>query len=74
MARKHYLEALLGELRELSGETETLYLGGGTPSGMEPEAIERLAAALPSQWREATLEAAAGSLSLTRFAPGGGWE
>jgi len=64
---ERYLNALVAELRELPGGAETLYLGGGTPSGMEPEAIGRLAAALPSQWREATLEAAPGSLTADRI-------
>jgi len=64
---ERYLKALVSELRELPVGAETLYLGGGTPSGMEPEAIGRLAAALPSQWREATLEAAPGSLNAERI-------
>ena len=64
---ERYLNALVAELRELPVGAETLYLGGGTPSAMEPEAIGRLAAALPSLWREATLEAAPGSLSADRI-------
>jgi oxygen-independent coproporphyrinogen-3 oxidase len=64
---ERYLSALVAELRELSGGAETLYLGGGTPSGMEPGAIGSLAASLPREWREATLEAAPGSLSADRI-------
>jgi oxygen-independent coproporphyrinogen-3 oxidase len=63
---ERYLAALSGELRELPPGAETLYLGGGTPSGMEPEAIGQLSAALPRKWREATLEAAPGSLDAGR--------
>jgi oxygen-independent coproporphyrinogen-3 oxidase len=62
-----YLAALIAELRELSAGAETLYLGGGTPSGMESETIARLGAALPADWREATLEAAPGSLTPERI-------
>src|SRR3569833_640862 len=64
---ERYLHALVVELRELSAGAETLYLGGGTPSAMEPEAIGRVAAGLPREWREATLEAAPGSLSADRI-------
>ena len=64
---ERYLDALVAELRELPAGSETLYLGGGTPSGMEPEAIGRLAAVLPREWREATLEAAPGSLHADRI-------
>src|SRR6185312_6879379 len=63
---ERYLNALVAELRKLSDGAETLYLGGGTPSAMEPEAIGQLGAALPSLWREATLEAAPGSLTAAR--------
>ncbi|MGA2712458.1 MAG: radical SAM family heme chaperone HemW [Bryobacteraceae bacterium] len=46
---------------------ETLYIGGGTPSGMEPAAIEELQRAFPEPaWREATLEAAPGTLTADR--------
>ncbi|HVY92877.1 MAG TPA: radical SAM family heme chaperone HemW [Bryobacteraceae bacterium] len=64
---ERYLNALVAELRGLPAGAETLYLGGGTPSGMEPEAIGRLEAALPREWREATLEAAPGSLTVDRI-------
>lgn len=46
---------------------DTLYIGGGTPSGMEPSALARITAALPGRpWREATLEAAPGSITAER--------
>jgi oxygen-independent coproporphyrinogen-3 oxidase len=64
---ERYLNALGAELREFAADSDTLYLGGGTPSGMEPEAIGRLSAVLPDKWREATLEAAPGSLQADRI-------
>jgi oxygen-independent coproporphyrinogen-3 oxidase len=55
-----YVEALLAELRlerrVLSDELETLFLGGGTPTFTEPEALARLLSALP-QADELTVEA-----------------
>jgi oxygen-independent coproporphyrinogen-3 oxidase len=45
---------------------ETVYLGGGTPSGMEPETITELLSFLPGLWRETTIEAAPGSLTSAR--------
>ena len=65
-----YLNALL---KEISGHQwkwapETLYIGGGTPSGMETEAIANLQHAFPEpSWREATLEAAPGTLTAERI-------
>jgi oxygen-independent coproporphyrinogen-3 oxidase len=41
---------------------ETLYIGGGTPSGIDADQFEPLLAGLPgSPWREATIEVAPGS-------------
>jgi oxygen-independent coproporphyrinogen-3 oxidase len=46
-----YVEALLSELelerKLLAPELETVYLGGGTPSYLEPEALRRLLGGLP---------------------------
>jgi oxygen-independent coproporphyrinogen-3 oxidase len=64
---ERYLNALLAELRGIGDAPETLYIGGGTPSGMDPDAIARLGSALPRAWREATLEAAPGSLTADRI-------
>lgn len=67
----HYTDALLKEISThlFSWAPETLYIGGGTPSGMELEAIEKLAGAFPApDWREATLEAAPGTLTVERIA------
>jgi oxygen-independent coproporphyrinogen-3 oxidase len=55
-----YVEALLAELslqRELlAPELETVFLGGGTPTFTEPDALERLLRALPPA-AEVTVEA-----------------
>ena len=55
-----YIEALLRELELerglLDAEVDTVFLGGGTPTFTEPEALERLLAALPAA-REVTVEA-----------------
>jgi oxygen-independent coproporphyrinogen III oxidase len=56
-----YVDALLAEVRAHSWQwtPETVYLGGGTPSTMAPEALGALLEAIPGKpWREATIEAA----------------
>ena len=61
-----YTDTLLAEFaaHEWQWTPDTLYIGGGTPSAMEPAAVERLLAPLPGRpWREATMEAAPGSLT-----------
>jgi len=61
-----YIGALLKELRSIEWPwtPETVYLGGGTPSQMNPADLDRVLAAIPGcPWSEATLEAAPGSLS-----------
>ena len=64
-----YLTALLNEIgaHRWATRPDTLYLGGGTPSGMDAEQIGCLLAALPGAWREATIEAAPGTLSAERI-------
>lgn len=65
-----YLNALLKEIsaHQWAWAAETLYIGGGTPSGMEPESIAKLGHAFPTPaWREATLEAAPGTLTRDRM-------
>lgn len=43
---------------------ETVYLGGGTPSSMDGEALARVLNALPGRpWAEATIEAAPGTIT-----------
>jgi oxygen-independent coproporphyrinogen-3 oxidase len=55
-----YVDALLGELELertlLAGEVETVFLGGGTPTFLAPDALRRLLRALPPA-RELTVEA-----------------
>ncbi len=63
---EQYLTALIAELQS-APEADTLYLGGGTPSAMDPPAIEKLNSTLSRTWREATLEAAPGSLTADRI-------
>ncbi|MCS7023894.1 MAG: radical SAM family heme chaperone HemW [Bryobacteraceae bacterium] len=64
-----YLQALAQELRQFSWpwKPETIYLGGGTPSRMEPAELRQLLACIPGYpWQEATLEAAPGDVTPAR--------
>lgn len=66
-----YLEVLLSELRstEWPWIPETVYLGGGTPSQMAPEALASILAAIPGKpWHESTVEAAPGGLNTEKIA------
>jgi oxygen-independent coproporphyrinogen-3 oxidase len=63
-----YLAALL---KEISSHTfqwtpDTVYLGGGTPSAIETGHLERLLSEFQGQWREATIEAAPGTITASR--------
>jgi oxygen-independent coproporphyrinogen-3 oxidase len=61
-----YFEALLAEIRGHAWEwrPETVYLGGGTPGNLAPDALRALLDAVPGRpWAEATIEAAPGSLT-----------
>jgi oxygen-independent coproporphyrinogen-3 oxidase len=61
-----YLRALHAELRAHRWQwtPETVYLGGGTPSQMDPESLAALLAEIPGRpWSEATLETAPGTVS-----------
>jgi oxygen-independent coproporphyrinogen-3 oxidase len=63
---QQYLDALNAEIRghDWNWTPETVYLGGGTPSRMNAEVLRRMLAAIPGRpWREATMEAAPGSLT-----------
>lgn len=63
---ERYTPALLAEFdaHHWDWTPETLYIGGGTPSAIEPGRFGALLASLPGRpWREATLEAAPGSLT-----------
>jgi len=64
-----YLEAIEAEIRAHQWEwmPETVYLGGGTPSGMAPEALRRLLDIIPGRpWAEATIEAAPGTVTAEK--------
>jgi oxygen-independent coproporphyrinogen-3 oxidase len=62
-----YVEALVAEMKAHSWnwQPETVYLGGGTPSGMAIGELNRILGAIPgrAQWKEATIEAAPGTLT-----------
>jgi oxygen-independent coproporphyrinogen-3 oxidase len=61
-----YTSAILAEISAQQWEwiPETLFIGGGTPSAVEPRTIGAILRALPGHpWREATIEAAPGSLT-----------
>lgn len=65
-----YVDTLLAELRstEWPWTPETIYLGGGTPSQMPPEALTSILAAIPGRpWLEATIEAAPGNVNAERI-------
>jgi oxygen-independent coproporphyrinogen-3 oxidase len=68
-----YLDAVRTELRntEWPWTPETLYLGGGTPSLIGPDALRDLLAEIPGRpWREITIEAAPGGITPEKTA---GW-
>ncbi len=61
-----YLDALRDQLRATAWPwtPETVYLGGGTPSQMDGDALAALLSEIPGrEWAEATMEAAPGSFS-----------
>jgi oxygen-independent coproporphyrinogen III oxidase len=62
---KRYLRCLSNEIsaHTWSWQPDTVYLGGGTPSGMDATQLNTVLAGLPGEWREATIEAAPGSLT-----------
>jgi oxygen-independent coproporphyrinogen-3 oxidase len=61
-----YLAALKAEVcaHAWQWRPETVFLGGGTPSRIAPEALEAVLAAVPGEpWLEATLETAPGTVT-----------
>jgi oxygen-independent coproporphyrinogen-3 oxidase len=61
-----YLDALRAEIdrHEWAWRPETVFLGGGTPSTLDPEALADLLTAIPGRpWLEATLETAPGTVT-----------
>ena len=66
---RRYLEALAAEIaaQNWPWQPETVYIGGGTPSRMESGDLERILSAIPGRpWREATIEAAPGTVTRER--------
>jgi oxygen-independent coproporphyrinogen-3 oxidase len=66
-----YLDTLLDELRGMqwTWTPETVYLGGGTPSQMDTDALAKLLDAIPGKpWRESSMEAAPGTITIERAA------
>jgi oxygen-independent coproporphyrinogen III oxidase len=70
-----YLEAVRTELRNTkwAWTPETVYLGGGTPSLIDPDALCGLLSEIPGEWSEAasqerTLEAAPGGITSEKAA------
>ncbi|HEY1495844.1 MAG TPA: radical SAM family heme chaperone HemW [Candidatus Solibacter sp.] len=61
-----YLDALAREIRahQWCWTPDTVYLGGGTPSNLAPDALRALLDLIPGRpWAEATLEAAPGNIT-----------
>ena len=66
-----YLETLRAEIAsvEWPWTPETVYLGGGTPSQIDPETLAQLVELIPGKpWMEATIEAAPGTITLAKTA------
>lgn len=64
-----YVDALVREIaaQDWRWSPETVYLGGGTPSRLDTPGLNRILAAIPGRpWREATIEAAPGSITVER--------
>jgi oxygen-independent coproporphyrinogen-3 oxidase len=64
-----YVDALRAEIRanQWPWIPETVYLGGGTPSQMDPAVLASVLAEIPGQqWKEATIEAAPGGISIDK--------
>lgn len=63
---ERYIDALCAELARFGWQwiTETVYIGGGTPSRMTAGALARVLSLVPGRpWREATIEAAPGAIT-----------
>ena len=63
---RQYVQVLLAEIdaHEWHWTPETVYIGGGTPSRLDGEALRPVLDAIPGRpWKEATIEGAPGSLT-----------
>ena len=68
---RRYMDALRREIAdcEFPWVPETVYLGGGTPSGMDLAELRAVLDLVPGQpWMEATIEAAPGSITAEKAA------
>ncbi len=66
-----YVTALHSEIlrHHWTAQPDTVYLGGGTPSQLDPAALSRLLDAIPGRpWAEATLETAPGTVTPEKCA------
>lgn len=66
---QQYLRVLAGEIREFpwKWKPETVYIGGGTPSRLDPASLAGLLNLIPGRpWEEATIEVAPGDVTLER--------
>jgi oxygen-independent coproporphyrinogen-3 oxidase len=65
-----YLDTVRAEIRttEWQWSPKTVYLGGGTPSLIDPKDLAFMIAEIPGQWEEATIEAAPGSITPEKAA------
>jgi oxygen-independent coproporphyrinogen-3 oxidase len=67
-----YVDALVTEIasHQWAWTPETVYLGGGTPSGMADGELDRILGAVPGRgrWKESTIEAAPGNITADRAA------
>jgi oxygen-independent coproporphyrinogen-3 oxidase len=66
---RRYLETVRAELAGhlWAWRPETVYLGGGTPSGMEPGDLRSILDAIPGRpWTEATIEASPGTITAEK--------
>jgi oxygen-independent coproporphyrinogen-3 oxidase len=64
-----YIRVLVAEIDQhlFEWRPETVFLGGGTPSAMELPALNAVLSAIPGiPWKEATLEAAPGSITAEK--------
>jgi oxygen-independent coproporphyrinogen-3 oxidase len=64
-----YLAALRREIaaHQWEWQPETVYLGGGTPSNLQPDALGSVLNAIPGRpWAEATIEAAPGNITAEK--------
>ncbi|BDC49601.1 coproporphyrinogen III oxidase [Bryobacterales bacterium F-183] len=66
-----YVEALRAEIvrHNWRWTPDTVYLGGGTPSQMDPGTLDSILSLIPWRpWKEATIEAAPGSIDAVKAA------